>query len=101
MEGGEVGSNITQRQTETLPQHNRTFLAFADLAPGVQFVTGGNGKSRLQGGAQDSRTVNIFIDGVGQQDYVLKTDITGQASTQGNPRSERTRSDIQPIRRLS
>ncbi len=85
MEGGEVGSNITQRQIETLPQNNRNFLAFADLAPGVQFVTGSNGQSRLQGGAQDSRSINIFIDGVGQKDYVLKNGITGQDSTQGNP----------------
>ncbi len=85
MEGGEVGLNISQRQIETLPQNNRNFLAFADLAPGVQFVTGGNGNSRLQGGAQDSRTVNIFIDGIGQKDYVLKNGITGQDSTQGNP----------------
>ncbi len=85
LEGGEVGSNITQRQIEVLPQNNRNFLAFADLAPGVQFVTGGNGQSRLQGGAQDSRSVNIFIDGVGQKDYVLKNGITGQDSTQGNP----------------
>lgn len=85
MEGGEVGLNIPQRLIETLPQNNRNFLAFADLAPGVQFVTGANGQSRLQGGAQDSRTVNIFIDGVGQKDYVLKNGITGQDSTQGNP----------------
>src|SRR3546814_17636465 len=35
MEGGEVGSNITQRQIETLPQNNRNFLAFADLAPEI------------------------------------------------------------------
>ena len=85
MEGGEVGTTITQRLIEQLPQNNRNFLAFADLAPGVQFVTGANGQSRLQGGAQDSRTVNIFIDGVGQKDYVLKNGITGQDSTQGNP----------------
>lgn len=85
LEGGEVGSNITQRQIEQLPQNNRNFLAFADLAPGVQFVTGSNGQSRLQGGSQDSRTVNVFIDGVGQKDYVLKNGITGQDSTQGNP----------------
>ena len=85
MEGGEVGVNITPRLIEQLPQNNRNFLAFADLAPGVQFVTGANGQSRLQGGAQDSRTVNIFIDGVGQKDYVLKNGITGQDSTQGNP----------------
>lgn len=85
MEAGEVGSTISQRQIEQLPQNNRNFLAFADLAPGVQFITGSNGQSRLQGGAQDSRTVNVFIDGVGQKDYVLKNGITGQDSTQGNP----------------
>lgn len=85
MEGGEVGLNITRRDIETLPQINRNFLAFADLAPGVQFVTNGAGQSRLQGGAQDSRTTNIFIDGVGQKDYVLKNGITGQDSTAGNP----------------
>ena len=85
MEGGEVGVTITPRLIEHLPQNNRNFLAFADLAPGVQFVTGANGQSRLQGGAQDSRTVNVFIDGVGQKDYVLKNGITGQDSTQGNP----------------
>ena len=85
MEGGEVGINISQRLIEQLPQNNRNFLAFADLAPGVQFITNASGQSRLQGGAQDSRTVNVFIDGVGQKDYVLKNGITGQDSTQGNP----------------
>ncbi|MBM0170553.1 TonB-dependent receptor [Altererythrobacter sp. C41] len=85
MEGGEVGVNITQRLIEQLPQNNRNFLAFADLAPGVQFITGANGDSRLQGGAQNSSTVNVFIDGVGQKDYVLKNGVTGQDSTQGNP----------------
>lgn len=85
MEGGEIGTTITPRLIEQLPQNNRNFLAFADLAPGVQFVTGANGESRLQGGAQDSRSVNIFIDGVGQKDYVLKSGITGQDSSQGNP----------------
>ncbi|RYD68218.1 MAG: TonB-dependent receptor [Sphingomonadales bacterium] len=85
MEGGEVGINITQRLIEQLPQNNRNFLAFADLAPGVQFITNGSDQSRLQGGAQGSNSVNIFIDGVGQKDYVLKNGITGQDSTQGNP----------------
>jgi len=85
MEGGEVGATISPRLIEQLPQNNRNFLAFADLAPGVAFVTAANGQSRLQGGAQDSRTVNVFIDGIGQKDYVLKNGITGQDSTQGNP----------------
>ncbi|WP_033073908.1 TonB-dependent receptor [Sphingopyxis sp. MWB1] len=85
MEGGEVGTSISQRQIEVLPQNNRNFLAFADLAPGVQFVTGSGEQSRLQGGAQNSSTVNVFIDGVGQKDYVLKNGVAGQDSTQGNP----------------
>jgi len=85
MEGGEVGVTISQRQIEQLPQNNRNFLAFADLAPGVAFVTEGNDSTRLQGGAQQSRTTNVFIDGVGQKDYVLKNGITGQDSSPGNP----------------
>ena len=85
LEGGEVGVVISRREIELLPQNNRNFLAFADTAPGVQFVTGANGQSRLQGGAQDSRTVNVFIDGISQKDYVLKNGITGQDSSQGNP----------------
>jgi outer membrane receptor protein involved in Fe transport len=85
LEGGEIGAVVTQRMIEQLPQNNRNFLAFADIAPGVQFVTGSNGNSRIQGGAQDSSTVNVYIDGVGQKDYVLKNGITGQDSTQGNP----------------
>ncbi|MDP1028587.1 TonB-dependent receptor [Sphingomonas sp. KR1UV-12] len=83
--GGQVGINITQRLIEQLPQNNRNFLAFADLAPGVRFVEGEGGQARIQGGAQDSRTVNVFIDGVSQKDYVLKNGITGQDSTPGNP----------------
>ncbi|OYX17022.1 MAG: TonB-dependent receptor [Sphingomonadales bacterium 32-67-7] len=85
MQGGEVGTTISPRLIEQLPQNNRNFLAFADLAPGVQFITNGSDQSRLQGGAQNSNSVNIFIDGVGQKDYVLKNGITGQDSTQGNP----------------
>lgn len=85
LSGGQVGINITQRLIEQLPQNNRNFLAFADLAPGVRFIEGANGESRIQGGAQDSRTVNVFIDGVSQKDYVLKSGITGQDSSPGNP----------------
>ena len=84
LEGGEVGANISQREIETLPQNNRNFLAFADLAPGVVFENP-DGQSRIQGGAQNSRTVNVYIDGIGQKDYVLKNGVTGQDSSEGNP----------------
>lgn len=85
LEGGEVGDVISQREIDVLPQNNRNFLAFAETAPGVQFVTDGSGNSRLQGGAQNSRTVNVFIDGISQKDYILKNGITGQDSSKGNP----------------
>ncbi|BCA61421.1 TonB-dependent receptor [Sphingomonas sp. HMP9] len=83
--GGQVGSVISSRLIEQLPQNNRNFLAFADLAPGVRFIEDASGASRIQGGGQDSRTVNVFIDGVSQKDYVLKNGITGQDSSPGNP----------------
>lgn len=85
LQGGEVGVNITPEQIDALPQLNRNFLAFADLAPGVVVNRGGNGDTSLQGGAQRSSGVNVFVDGVGQKDLVLKGGITGQDSTQGNP----------------
>ncbi|MFS0773285.1 TonB-dependent receptor domain-containing protein [Sphingomonas sp. 1P08PE] len=85
LQGGQVGKNITQRLIEQLPQNNRNFLAFADLAPGVRFVEEADGSSRVQGGAQGSNSVNVFIDGVSQKDYVLKNGITGQDTSRGNP----------------
>lgn len=85
LEGGEVGINISERLIEQLPQTNRNFLAFADLAPGVQFNDSFGGDRSIRGGAQRSNSINVFIDGVGQKDYVLKNGVTGQDSTQGNP----------------
>lgn len=85
MEGGEVGINITQRLIDQLPQNNRNFLAFAELAPGVQFISDAQGNTSLRGGAQSTSGINVFIDGVSQKDNVLKNGVTGQDSTQGNP----------------
>lgn len=85
LEGGEVGTNITQRLIEQLPQNNRNFLAFAELAPGVQFIQDGSGNASLRGGAQPTASINVFIDGVSQKDNVLKNGVTGQDTSQGNP----------------
>jgi outer membrane receptor protein involved in Fe transport len=85
LSGGQVGINITERLIEQLPQVNRNFLAFADLAPGVRFIESADGSSRIQGGAQGSNSVNVFIDGVSQKDYVLRGGLTGQDSSPGNP----------------
>ena len=83
--GGEVGTSITPELMDRLPQVNRNFLAFADLAPGVQFVQGADGSANIRGGAQHQRAVNVFIDGASQKDYVLKGGVTGQDTSRGNP----------------
>jgi outer membrane receptor protein involved in Fe transport len=80
----EVGTNITQKQINTLPQGTRNFLAFADLVPGVAFETLGDGSTRLRGGAMSAAGINVYIDGVGQKNYVLQGGITGQDSSRGN-----------------
>ena len=81
----ELGTNVTTKQIERLPQGQRNFLSFADLAPGVAFTVGNDGSTKLQGGAQDASKINVFIDGVSQKGYVLQGGITGQDSSRGNP----------------
>jgi hypothetical protein len=81
----EVATYVSNKQIEALPQSSRNFLAFADIVPGVVFSTGSEGSTSLRSGAQLSNGINVFIDGVGQKDYVLKGGITGQDSSRGNP----------------
>ncbi|UNK50113.1 TonB-dependent receptor [Lysobacter sp. S4-A87] len=82
----EIATYVTSKQLESLPQGTRNFLAFADLAPGVQFQGGGpEGSTRIKSGAQSSNGINVYIDGVGQKNYVLQGGISGQDSTRGNP----------------
>ena len=81
----EVATYVTQKQIQSLPQNSRNFLAFADIVPGVVFQTGSEGSSSIRSGAQLSNGINVFIDGVGQKDYILKGGITGQDSSRGNP----------------
>ncbi|HSC68823.1 MAG TPA: TonB-dependent receptor [Cellvibrio sp.] len=82
---GEIGTSISLEQIESLPQTTRNFLSFADLAPGVQFNEGQDGSTSIQGGAQSPNAINIFIDGVGQKNYVLRGGVTGQDASRGNP----------------
>lgn len=82
----EVGGYVTQKQLEALPQNSRNFLAFADTIPGIAVTRSGVDEvTSLRSGAQISNGINVYIDGVGQKDYVLKGGITGQDSTAGNP----------------
>ena len=82
----EVGTNVTQKQIEALPQNSRNFLAFADLAPGVRVDTDPKtGQVTLRSGAQNRDNTNLFIDGVGQKNYILRGGVSGLDSTRGNP----------------
>ncbi|MED5621986.1 TonB-dependent receptor [Ideonella sp. BN130291] len=81
----EVGTNVSRAQIENLPQVTRNFLAFADLAPGVRFTQDPGGNVTLQNGAQNQDNVNVFIDGVGQKNYILRGGVSGLDSSRGNP----------------
>ncbi|MFA6220127.1 MAG: TonB-dependent receptor [Erythrobacter sp.] len=85
LQGGEVGAIISSRLIESLPQNNRNFLAFADLAPGVTVAQEGGGQIRLQSGNSNPSSIAVFIDGVNQKDLVQRGGVSGQDSTPGNP----------------
>lgn len=80
----EVGSNISLKQINTVPQLTRNFLEFADTVPGMQFETTNTGNSKIRGGAQNAAAVNVFIDGVGQKSYLFGG-VSGQEQSAGNP----------------
>lgn len=81
----EIATYISPKQINALPQGQRNFLAFADTVPGVVFSQESDGSQKVRGGAQSSNGVNLFIDGVGQKNYVTKGGLTGQDSSNGNP----------------
>jgi hypothetical protein len=82
----EVGATVSNKIISTVPQITRNFLEFADVIPGIAFsVDPGNGATKLQGGAQSANAINVYIDGVGQKNYVTQGGITGQDSSRGNP----------------
>ena len=81
----EVGTTVSQREISTVPQITRNFLEFADTVPGVVFTVQQNGNTSLQSGGQAPSAINVYIDGVGQKNYVLPGGVTGQTSSQGNP----------------
>jgi outer membrane receptor protein involved in Fe transport len=81
----EVGTTVSLRQIEQLPQATRNFLEFADTVPGMAFEINAQGHTSLRGGATNSSSGNLYIDGVGQKSYVKSGGIAGQSGTQGNP----------------
>ncbi len=81
----EIGTVVSQRQIETVPQITRNFLEFADTVPGMVFSVDPEGNTSLQGGGISTSGINVYIDGVGQKNYVLPSGLTGQTGSQGNP----------------
>jgi outer membrane receptor for ferrienterochelin and colicin len=81
----EVGSTISLHQIQTIPQVSRNFLEFADTVPGMVFTVDSSGHTQLRGGAQNTSSVNVYIDGVGQKSYVKEGGVSGQFNSQGNP----------------
>ena len=82
----QLGTNVTRKQIESLPQNTRNFLSSVDLAPGVAFVQAANtGQVNLQSGAQNRDNINVFIDGVSQKNNILRNGASGMDSTRGNP----------------
>jgi hypothetical protein len=80
----EVGTRVATELIDRLPQINRNFLSFADLAPGVRLDN-----NKIYGGAQSSDAANIFIDGVSQKGNAMRGGIAGQGGSSwtspGNP----------------
>jgi outer membrane receptor protein involved in Fe transport len=81
----EVGTTVSLHQIETVPQITRNFLEFADTVPGLVFTVNDQGQTSLQSGGQNASAINVYIDGVGQKNYVKEGGISGQFDTQGNP----------------
>lgn len=85
MTTSEVGTTISQREIVTVPQITRNFLEFADTVPGMVFTVQQNGNTSLASGGQAPSGINVYIDGIGQKNYVEGGGITGQNNSQGNP----------------
>ncbi len=81
----EIGTNITPRQIESLPQNNRNFLGLAALAPGVRFTDNQDeAGQKARSGGSDSRQINVFIDGLSYKNDILQGGAFMQDSSRGN-----------------
>jgi hypothetical protein len=82
----EVATNVSQEQIELLPQNSRNFLGFAALAPGVRFTDDEDAAGKkYRSGGQDSRQVNVFVDGLSYKNDLLQGGAFMQDSSRGNP----------------
>lgn len=80
----EVATNVSQEQIRSLPQSDRNFLSFAQLAPGIQYNDSETERT-FRGGAQGQQAVNVFIDGATLKNQINDSGIVGQDDSRGNP----------------
>jgi len=81
-----VTTNITPTQMEALPQNNRNFLNFAQLAPGIQTTADSTAQGQyFTGGGANPKQVNVFIDGMSQKNDLIQGGAFMQDSSKGNP----------------
>jgi len=74
----QVGAGVSLHQIETTPQITRNFLEFAEAVPGVSFEVDAKGNTSIHSGALNTGTNNVYIDGVGQKNYVRSSGLAGQ-----------------------
>jgi hypothetical protein len=80
----EIATNVTAEQVRYLPQNQRNFLNFANLAPGAK-VSQDETKKQVTSGGLDGSQINVFIDGVSFKNDVLEGGVVGQDSSRGSP----------------
>ncbi len=72
-----VATNITPAQIENLPQNQRNFLSFAQLAPGIALISP-SGAQQLQAGALAPQNANILLDGMSFKNPINHGGMFGQ-----------------------
>jgi outer membrane receptor protein involved in Fe transport len=80
----EVATDVSQAQIQNLPQSNRNFLNFAQLAPGVRLSNDELARNVSSGGLE-ARQTNVFIDGVSLKNNIIEGGVVGQDASRGNP----------------
>ena len=80
----EIATSVNAEQVRYLPQNERNFLNFANLAPGVK-VSQDDQRKEVSAGGQDATQVNVFVDGVSYKNDVLQGGVVGQDSSRGSP----------------
>src|SRR5436309_170803 len=83
----EIATNVTTEQVRYLPQNQRNFLNFANLAPGVK-VSQDEQRKQVTAGGLDATQVNVFIDGVSYKNDVLDGGVVGHDSSGGSAVTE-------------